>query len=307
MMIRRGTVAEGVFKKYDTDGSGSISSEEFQMMCYELDHCVTDDEVEIAVKVINSSGSGEIKKGEFLKWWKLGQDRWKEVKLDEEELKVRQSAATTFHKFDSDSSGSIEAKEFDAFYANLVESKLTTDSKNDVLESLDKDKDGSIQFPEYVQWLNSIGTITNWVRVLPPLANGGKAEKEPTNNTSQELQQNYWAQYCSFPHASKAVIASVDGKQPWGIKGDWNADANELKLLSAGNFKSKCSVGGVTFVGFESASDGSPVLVAEADESCLALIKLEKVFLAGIGKKAFRTKLANEVHRFAYSLQQGGY
>jgi len=230
MMIRRGTVAEGVFKKYDTDGSGSISSEEFQMMCYELDHCVTDDEVEIAVKVINSSGSGEIKKGEFLKWWKLGQDRWKEVKLDEEELKVRQSAATTFHKFDSDSSGSIEAKEFDAFYANLVESKLTTDSKNDVLESLDKDKDGSIQFPEYVQWLNSIGTITNWVRVLPPLANGGKAEKEPTNNTSQELQQNYWAQYCSFPHASKAVIASVDGKQPWGIKGDWNADANELKL-----------------------------------------------------------------------------
>nr|AAT09089.1 calmodulin like myosin light chain [Bigelowiella natans] len=304
MMIRRGTVAEGVFDKYDADGNGSISSEEFQMMCYELDHCVTDEEVEIAVKVINSSGSGEIKKDEFVKWWKLGgQDRWKEVKLDEEELKVRKSAATTFHKFDSDSSGSIEAKEFDAFYANLVESKLTTDSKDDVLGSLDKDKNGSIQFSEYVQWLDAIGTITNWVRVLPPLASAETEKAESATN----VHQNYWAQYCSFPHASKAVIGSIDGKQAWGTKGDWNTDANELKSLSTGSLNSKCSIGGVAFGAFESASEGSPVLLGEADKLCLAVIKLKKVFLAGIGKKVDRTKLANEVHRFAYSLQQGGY
>jgi len=45
------------------------------------------------------------------------------------------------------------------FHKHLVESKLTTKSEKDCLKDLDQDNDGQIQFNEFVDWLQRIGTL----------------------------------------------------------------------------------------------------------------------------------------------------
>jgi len=300
--MRQGSVAEGVFRKFDEDGSGTISENEFQLMCYNLDHCVTSEEVKVAVKVINTSGTGEINKDEFIKWWSKGADRWKQVKLDEKELKVRQAAATAFKKFDQDLSGAIDAKEFVDFYDNLKARKLTNAKKEDVFEALDSDKNGAIQFYEYVKWLDEIGTITNWVKVLPS-SEDITSKKTPTTQ-NQALSQTYWAQYCNFPHASRAIISDIDGKLLWGAKGEWTGDAKDLLAISKSSAGSSCSIGNVNFGSLSSVGD---TLVAKGSAEVVVVKRSLKVFLVGIGAKSMTDKLLDEVSKFGESLRQGGY
>ena len=103
-------LAERMFKKYDTDNSGTIDVREFQALCYNLDHALADEEVALAVRTLDKNGNGQLDKGEFLKWWKLGSRRWAEVEIDGKEAKNRQKAAAAFKNFDQDGSGSIEKK-----------------------------------------------------------------------------------------------------------------------------------------------------------------------------------------------------
>ncbi|GAB5353665.1 hypothetical protein AAMO2058_000053900 [Amorphochlora amoebiformis] len=160
-----GGLAAAMFNKFDTDKSGSIDVKEFQALCYNLNHALTDEEVKVAVKTLNTSGTGELKKEEFLKWWKLGSRRWADIDLDAKEVKIRVAAAKTFHDHDTDGSGVIEKNEFEGFYKHLVDNKLTSASKEDLFKSLDIDQSGTIQFFEYVRFLGKTGTIT--MKILP--------------------------------------------------------------------------------------------------------------------------------------------
>mmetsp|Transcript_29355 Transcript_29355/g.71545 ORF Transcript_29355/g.71545 Transcript_29355/m.71545 type:complete len:372 (-) Transcript_29355:316-1431(-) len=165
MSTGKGGLAAVMFGKYDTDKSGTISATEFQGLCYNLDHALTDEEVKVAVKVLNKSGSGEIKREEFLEWWKQGSRRWTDIELDAKELKVRVEAAKAFKECDEDGSGSIDKKEYEKFFESLKQHNLTQAPKEDVFRALDADGNGTIQFYEYVRWLNKTGTIT--MKMLP--------------------------------------------------------------------------------------------------------------------------------------------
>lgn len=68
-------------------------------------------------------------------------------------------ATTYFKHFDSDSSGSIDSKEFEHLHADLVKNGLTTLECAKCLQDLDTDRDGEISFNEYVDWLIRIGSI----------------------------------------------------------------------------------------------------------------------------------------------------
>eukprot|EP00470_Lotharella_oceanica_P006392 CAMPEP_0170177224 /NCGR_PEP_ID=MMETSP0040_2-20121228/9923_1 /TAXON_ID=641309 /ORGANISM="Lotharella oceanica, Strain CCMP622" /LENGTH=223 /DNA_ID=CAMNT_0010419797 /DNA_START=1 /DNA_END=672 /DNA_ORIENTATION=+ len=156
----KGGLAAIQFAKYDTDKSGSIDVQEFQNLCYNLDHALTSEEVKVCVMHLDADGSGKLEKDEFIKWWKLGSRRWSDIDLDAKEMKIRMSAASVFKSCDTDGSGSITPSEFDKLYQGLKEKKLTTATKEEAFKALDVDQSKSIQFNEYVRWLKKTGTIS---------------------------------------------------------------------------------------------------------------------------------------------------
>jgi len=166
-------LSEIVFDKYDTDKSGQIDAKEFQNLCYSLGYALTQQELDLGVKLLDSDGSGQIGKDEFSAWWKKS-DRWADIKLDDDGVQKRQQVADTFSDFDADKKGSIFAKDFDKFYQSLVDQKLTTKSKEKFLEDLDKNRDGKIQFPEFVEWLERQGSFGQGVKLPEANSNNKK-------------------------------------------------------------------------------------------------------------------------------------
>jgi len=152
-------LSEIVFDKYDTDKSGSINKDEFRAMCFNLGYALSPDETDLAVKVLDSDGSGQIEKKEFTAWWAKS-DRWSDVKLDEAGVAHRQKVASVFNGYDNGKTGSIQAKDYDAFFAELTSEGLTKKTKDKFLEDLDKNRDGKIQFPEYLEWLANQGSLS---------------------------------------------------------------------------------------------------------------------------------------------------
>ena len=62
MMIggARKPMHEIVFGKYDTDGGGSVSVDEFRSMVYDMGHSLSEEELAIAVSQLDSNGDGSI-------------------------------------------------------------------------------------------------------------------------------------------------------------------------------------------------------------------------------------------------------
>ncbi len=58
-----------IFSTYDRDASGSIDSQEFARLLEALGHDVTDDELLIALDVVDTNASGRISWSEFKAWW----------------------------------------------------------------------------------------------------------------------------------------------------------------------------------------------------------------------------------------------
>ncbi len=58
-----------IFRTFDRDGSGSIDSQEFARMLEALGQDLTDDELLIALDVVDTDASGRISWSEFKAWW----------------------------------------------------------------------------------------------------------------------------------------------------------------------------------------------------------------------------------------------
>ena len=85
------TVFNTIFRKYDSNGDGKITKEEFQKICYALGHFLETDELEIAFALVDSDGSGEIEREEFLEFWRQD-NRFDRLQLDDEQhAKLAQS------------------------------------------------------------------------------------------------------------------------------------------------------------------------------------------------------------------------
>jgi len=141
-----------MFKKYDADESGSIDVQEFKFLVADLGHHLSNEEIDMAVKMMDTTGSGHIKMADFCKWWNQS-DRFQLLALSEEELQTLAVASADFQRFDEDFSGTITRDEFPNLYNVLVQSGLTKHSLEKCLEDLDTNRDGCISFNEYVDWL----------------------------------------------------------------------------------------------------------------------------------------------------------
>jgi len=158
---------EIMFEKFDGDNSGYIDPTEFQLLCRNLGYAVSAAELALALKTIDSDGSGQISKDEFAKWWGRA-DRWSELHMDEKQLEIRQRASEAFKTFDHSNKGVITSADYDAFYDALIQQKLTTKDKTSCFADLDGNGDGSISFAEYVEWLARIGSISVKVIIEDP-------------------------------------------------------------------------------------------------------------------------------------------
>jgi Ca2+-binding EF-hand superfamily protein len=71
-----------IFAKHDVRKDGQIDKQEFQKICYELGHYLSDDELDLAFTLLDSDGSGKIDRAELLNFWR-SDDRFDRLQLSE--------------------------------------------------------------------------------------------------------------------------------------------------------------------------------------------------------------------------------
>lgn len=149
-------ISQAMFNKYKKDGR--MGEPEFKNLAYDLGNHLSDGEVTMALKMIDKDGDGTVDYEEFVQWWRQ-EDRWGKLQLDEAQLQKLQNAAKYFRYWDKDGGGSIDREEFKGLHADLVKRGLTDKDLDRCLEDLDENRDGEIQFNEYVDWLVRLGAI----------------------------------------------------------------------------------------------------------------------------------------------------
>nr|KAJ3422287.1 Calcium-dependent secretion activator 2 [Polyrhizophydium stewartii] len=110
-----------------------------------MGYILTDRELEMDLKLLDSNGDGVIGFEEY--------NRFESLQLGEENLQLLTEISAHFRKFDRDGSGRVDVTEFKHMYADLVKMKLTNKSMLTTLQELDTDRDGKVNFNEYVVWL----------------------------------------------------------------------------------------------------------------------------------------------------------
>lgn len=65
-----GNEVRDIFRRYDRDGSGSISRGEFARMLEAMGQDLTEPELDAALEVVDANHSGLISWAEFRDWWK---------------------------------------------------------------------------------------------------------------------------------------------------------------------------------------------------------------------------------------------
>jgi len=143
-------LSKTVFQKYDKSRTGYISTGDFSFLCSDMGYNLSPAEIEIAVKLLDKNGDGQVNYDEFAKWWGCD-SRFKKLQRSEEELINLQEALETFKHF-SQGKCSISRGEFQDLYKHLFELGLTKLSLEESLKDLDEDNSNSVSLNEYVDW-----------------------------------------------------------------------------------------------------------------------------------------------------------
>src|SRR3990167_11529803 len=145
-------IHERVFRKYDVDGSGTISLAEFKNVCYDLGHFMTEEELNIAYKLIDNNLDGSLSLDEFASWWKKT-SRWQFLKLNDEEKEILHIVAIHFKNCDSDASGSVDKQEFSRLYSDLFACGFTSKPEQLCWEDIAHKSPFQLKFNEYLEWI----------------------------------------------------------------------------------------------------------------------------------------------------------
>ncbi|CAK9140310.1 unnamed protein product [Ilex paraguariensis] len=129
---------EQVFKKFDVNGDGKISSFELGSIFASLGNPATDEELLEMIKEVDADGDGFIDLHEFIVL------NTKDIDSDE----VLENLKDAFSVFDIDKSGTISAEELQNVLQSLGEESSLTECKK-MISGVDSDGDGMISFEEF--------------------------------------------------------------------------------------------------------------------------------------------------------------
>ncbi|XP_042497516.1 probable calcium-binding protein CML25 [Macadamia integrifolia] len=129
---------EDVFKKFDVNGDGKISSSELGAIMGSLGHPTTEDELEKMIKEVDSDGDGYIDLNEFIELNTKGVDT----------VKVLEDLRNAFLIYDIDRNGSISPEELQTVLRSLGEETSLAECRK-MISGVDCDGDGLINFEEF--------------------------------------------------------------------------------------------------------------------------------------------------------------
>ncbi|KAJ0692840.1 putative EF-hand domain-containing protein [Helianthus annuus] len=132
------TELQQVFKKFDVNGDGKISSSELGSIMGSLGHRPTDDELESMINSVDADGDGFIDLQEFIEL------NTKDVDSNE----VLESLRDAFSVFDTDKNGLISAEELQNVLGRLEEECSIGDCRK-MIAGVDVNGDGMISFDEF--------------------------------------------------------------------------------------------------------------------------------------------------------------
>ena len=122
-----------MFQKYDKDNSGKLDKSEFQKLCMAMGYNLTNQELELDMKLLDLNGDGKIGYMEYSKWWKT-EKRFTHLQWTPDRLKLIETLSENFKIYDVDDSGVIDKQEFMKLHSSLVEQKITTQTAEKVLK-----------------------------------------------------------------------------------------------------------------------------------------------------------------------------
>ncbi|XP_066916605.1 uncharacterized protein [Clytia hemisphaerica] len=146
-------VLKSLFDKYDLDLNGKLDSEEFKILLKD-DLGLSLEQYEAYKYLLDQDGDGLISFDEFVIWMKSG-DKFKAVS-DKARYHYLKKAVDMFKQYDLDRDGSIDSKEFDLLYYDIVpnKEKHTNVLRRKSMFEVDLDHDGRVSFQEFMRWLH---------------------------------------------------------------------------------------------------------------------------------------------------------
>eukprot|EP00188_Purpureofilum_apyrenoidigerum_P003737 Plantae.Rhodophyta-Purpureofilum_apyrenoidigerum.ctg39791.p1 GENE.Plantae.Rhodophyta-Purpureofilum_apyrenoidigerum.ctg39791~~Plantae.Rhodophyta-Purpureofilum_apyrenoidigerum.ctg39791.p1 ORF type:complete len:160 (+),score=49.14 Plantae.Rhodophyta-Purpureofilum_apyrenoidigerum.ctg39791:112-591(+) len=139
-----------IFKTYDKNNSKGLDVSELRSLAYDLGYRLSDEELDLAIKILDRDGSGEIEFDEFYRYW-LKSSHFKKIKF--ERIDQMKTAVAIFKRHDRQMRGYIDAPQFQALVKDLGMSAMSAERAQQAVRELDKNKDGVINFNEYIDWL----------------------------------------------------------------------------------------------------------------------------------------------------------
>ncbi|KAI8901739.1 hypothetical protein BC833DRAFT_576490 [Globomyces pollinis-pini] len=146
------TAADILFDKYDRNRSGTIDKSELRLLVHSLGYRLTEQELELDLKILDLSGDGVIGRDEFAKWWK-SERRFQQLQWPINRLQTLDTLNEKFRQYDKDDSGVLDIEEFHQLHKDLLYAGLTTKPLTQALQELDSNNDGKIVFTEYVRYM----------------------------------------------------------------------------------------------------------------------------------------------------------
>eukprot|EP00048_Salpingoeca_helianthica_P012103 m.174799 g.174799 ORF g.174799 m.174799 type:complete len:160 (+) comp15325_c4_seq10:1036-1515(+) len=140
-----------VFKRFDVDGSGTMSLPEFTQMCTALEHPLSAEVAKLAFRVIDVNGDGTVTYNEFSEWWKTGGSRFHMFETIPPELLA--TLGLQFRLFNVSGTGTISRAEAATLAATLNANGFPVGSPEYFVETIDSDRSGSISFKEYLEYM----------------------------------------------------------------------------------------------------------------------------------------------------------
>ncbi|XP_022146331.1 probable calcium-binding protein CML25 [Momordica charantia] len=129
---------EQVFKKFDVNGDGKISSSELGSIMGSLGQPATEEEIQNMIKEVDADGDGFIDLDEFIELNTKG--------VDSEE--VLENLKDAFSVYDIDGNGSITAEELHEVLKSLGDECSLADCRK-MITGVDRNGDGMISFDEF--------------------------------------------------------------------------------------------------------------------------------------------------------------